>query len=262
MTFRGLFAALSLALGLGFVLPVDGARADWERVGDVRIERGMGRDVASPALSQPVQAIRFRAKHNSVECRQIRVQFRNGQQRVVHSGRIREGEAKKVRFNKRRNVSRVLFDCASVGGRSRLIIQADYGTGQNRYYGDNQYSSWDHGRYSRGRAGYQRPSTLVGLGTSNFHQRGLNEQIVFVRNNQLFDSVDLVARGDAECSRATVVFGNGQTRPLFRGYMESGRRYTTQFSAPRRISEVSMVCQSVDYRSSSIAVQANTSRRY
>lgn len=202
---------LVTAAALGTALP---ANADWDNIGQVRIEGRRDNARENIQMGGPVENLRLTARGETVRCRSVRAEFGNGREREIFRGTLFRDRPTNVDLpGGERNVRRLDFQCGTERHRDATIqISADIGR-----YRDEWRRHPDFNRlWSRVfNWGSDLTNQWQYLGSQLFAGRGDTEHHFAGWRGRRIDSLALKPVGaDARCARVTAHFRNGRDREL------------------------------------------------
>jgi hypothetical protein len=215
------------------------ALADWDKIGTITVSGGreMDRDSRNFRLGGPVERLQLTADRSNIDCRSIRADFGNGEEKEIFQGRLRRGRPTSVDLpGNARTLTGLKFQCSATGRRDGTIrILADVGQFRDQWRRgpdwQNKWSNlfrWDNGHagnrgneqaYNQGNGRMQNQGNQQDdwqmIGSESFEGTGDSEKTNADWRGRRVDSVALrPLEADARCSRVTGKFANGKTQAL------------------------------------------------
>ena len=199
------------------------ALADYVRLGNVEVGYRTDRDTEWTRFGGGLEGLRLEADRSNINCRNIRVTYRDGSRDSVFSGVLRDDRPVYVDLRGgTRRVTRIDFTCRSDEFRGgRIYIAGDVGRYRDEWRRDPMWTSlwaavfgnrWDDNRGDRWDNMY---NDWVRLGTVSFEGRHDRESTFAGLRGRSVDRIGLrPLDGDARCNRITVRFANGNEREL------------------------------------------------
>jgi hypothetical protein len=196
---------------LGNSLP---ASADWDRIGQVRIQGRNDQAAEAVRFGGAVERLRLTAEGANVNCRSVRAEFGNGREREIFQGALPRNKSIDVDLpGDRRNLRNLSFRC-SVQNRGEAFIRVSADVGR---YRDEWRRNPDFSRLW-GKA-FNWGSNLANdwhyIGSEEFSGRDDSESRFAGWRGRHVDAIALKPiEGDARCSRVVAQFRNGRERAL------------------------------------------------
>jgi hypothetical protein len=260
------------------------ALADWDHLGDVTITRGADQS-AYARFGGRVEALYLTARDTDVACRNVTVNFGDGERANVFSGRLDRGRGRAIDLpGRQRLIRRIDFDCRPDRGPAATVdISAEIGNYRDEWRRSPDWAglwsrqfAWanergpvafadrngdgypDNPRGFRERERDRRDDgDWIRLGTEAFEgRRDVESSFAGFRGRDL-DTIGLrPLNDDARCRRVTATFRNGQTRDLGGAdFLRQDR--VTRIDIPgrnRNVMSVNLACRAENGRQVTIEI--------
>jgi hypothetical protein len=228
------------------------ALADWDHIGDIRVQYRGDRATEQLRLGGPVERLELTADRSDMFCRSVRARFGNGRDREIYHGTLQRGQDVNVDLpGDTRTLRALSFNCAAQDRSGGVIrVSADIGR-----YRDEWRRSPDWRRtWSRlFNWGSEQANNWQLVGAEHFEGRGDSESTFAGWRGRQVDSVALKPlESDARCGRVTARFGNGRSRDLdINGgdVLRQGQYYKLDLPGDQRnLEQLSLRCRAMGAR--------------